>query len=191
MTIYFLTHNKSKFEEARDVAIEYGITLEWKNKEYEEIQASSLKEIALKSCLRLLESDRELKKVKFFVEDAGLFIHSLNGFPGPYSSYVFNTIGNKGIIDLMKTKTDKTAYFESVIAYYDGRTIKTFEGKTEGEIILQKKGDKGFGFDPIFQPKGKKITFAEMSLKSKNLYSHRQKSLREMFTSLTAFESNK
>ena len=91
----------------------------------------------------------------------------------------------------MKTKTDKTAYFESVIAYYDGRTIKTFEGKTEGEIILQKKGDKGFGFDPIFQPKGKKITFAEMSLKSKNLYSHRQKSLREMFTSLTAFESNK
>ncbi|MHA1668553.1 MAG: non-canonical purine NTP pyrophosphatase, partial [Candidatus Heimdallarchaeaceae archaeon] len=167
------------------------ITLEWKNQEYEEIQASSLKEIALKSCVRLLESDRELKKAKFFVEDAGLFIHSLNGFPGPYSSYVFNTIGNKGIIDLMKTKTDKTAYFESVIAYYDGRTIKTFEGKTEGEIILQKKGDKGFGFDPIFQPKGKKITFAEMSLKSKNLYSHRQKSLREMFTSLTAFENNK
>ncbi|MHA1707534.1 MAG: RdgB/HAM1 family non-canonical purine NTP pyrophosphatase [Candidatus Heimdallarchaeaceae archaeon] len=191
MTIYFLTHNKSKFEEARDVAIEYGITLEWKNQEYEEIQASSLKEIALKSCVRLLESDRELKKAKFFVEDAGLFIHSLNGFPGPYSSYVFNTIGNKGIIDLMKTKTDKTAYFESVIAYYDGRTIKTFEGKTEGEIILQKKGDKGFGFDPIFQPKGKKTTFAEMSLKSKNLYSHRQKSLREMFTSLTAFENNK
>ena len=52
-------------------------------------------------------------------------------------------------------------------------------------------GDKGFGFDPIFQPKGKKTTFAEMSLKSKNLYSHRQKSLREMFTSLTAFENNK
>ena len=63
-------------------------------------------------------------------------------------------------------------------------------GKFEtGSILLEKRGNKGFGFDPIFIPTGEEQSFAEMSLTTKNLYSHRQKSLREMFTSLTAVEN--
>ncbi len=189
--IYFITHNTHKFKEAAEIAKGHKIPIKWIDIEYEEIQADDLEDIALASCKKLIEIKPELKNKHFFIEDAGLFIESLNGFPGPYSAYIFQTIGNEGILDLMKSKENKAAYFKSVIAFFVNGNIKLFVGKTEGTIITEKRGAKGFGFDPIFLPADEALTFAEMSLTTKNLYSHRQKSLREMFTSLTAFENKK
>jgi XTP/dITP diphosphohydrolase len=189
--IYFITHNTHKFEEAAEIAQRYKIPVKWIDIEYEEIQADDLEDIALASCKKLIQIKTELKNKYFFIEDAGLFIESLNGFPGPYSAYIFQTIGNEGILDLMKSKENKAAYFKSVIAFFANGKIKLFIGKTEGLIITEKRGAKGFGFDPIFLPGDEALTFAEMSLTTKNLYSHRQKSLREMFTSLTTFENKK
>ncbi len=186
---YFITHNKHKYEEAVEIAKSYKISVEWIDIEYEEIQADDLGDIALASCKKLIRTKKELKNKHFFVEDAGLFIESLNGFPGPYSAYTFQTIGNEGILNLMKSEENKTAYFKSVIAFFANGKINLFVGKTKGVIITEKRGAKGFGFDPIFLPADEELTFAEMSLKTKNLYSHRQKSLREMFTSLTTFEN--
>jgi len=137
MDVHFITHNPSKYEEASNVAQEFNLSIKWYDHEYEELQEDSLETIARKSCLSIMQTKPELKELHFFLEDAGLFIKSLNGFPGPYSSYVFNTIGNDGILDLMKDKEDREAYFKSVTAYYDGSTIETFVGVTKGIITKE------------------------------------------------------
>ena len=187
MELYFITHNVSKYEEASELAKNFKLSVKWKNIEYEELQEDTLEMIAEKSCKRILEKGSKISDLNFFLEDAGLFINALNGFPGPYSSYVYRTIGNEGILKLMEENGNRESHFKSVVAFFSDNYIKLFTGITEGEITFFKKGQKGFGFDPIFKPKNCKQTFAEMSLKTKNLYSHRQKSLRELFTSLTAF----
>lgn len=187
MELYFITHNQHKFKEAADIGKEYNLKVKWYNYEYEELQKDTLEIVAKNSCKRILEEKTELSKYRFFLEDAGLFIESLNGFPGPFSSYVFKTIGNDGILQLMKDKENRSAYFQSVVAFYSQEKIRIFKGTTKGNITYSKLGDKGFGFDPIFQPLELEETFAQMTLKTKNLYSHRQKSVRELFTSITAF----
>ncbi len=116
------------------------------------------------------------------VEDAGLFIKALNGFPGPYSSYVNKTIGVEGILKLMRGIKDRTAYFFSVVAFYDPdiNELEFFYGKVEGEIAEEARGKSGFGFDPIFTPiEGDGRTFAEMGVEEKNKFSHRSKALRK------------
>ena len=187
--LQFVTHNKHKYEEAVEIAKNFKISISWLNVEYEEIQDDELENIAIASCKNLLNIKPELKNNQFFAEDAGLFIDALDGFPGPYSAYVSQTIGNDGILKLMKNEQNRDAYFKSVVAIYYEKRIKLFMGETRGSILFEKRGNKGFGFDPIFIPTGEEQSFAEMSLTTKNLYSHRQKSLREMFTSLTAFEN--
>ncbi len=187
MEIHFVTHNSSKYEEASSIAKEYNMLVKWYDHEYEELQEDSLEIIAQRSCSRVIQEKPELKALNFFLEDAGLFIEALNGFPGPYSAYAFKTINNDGILKLMEGKENRRAYFKSVIAFHNGKSIETFTGITKGSIIHSTIGDKGFGFDPIFKPKDNEQTFAEMTLATKNLYSHRQKSLRILFTSLTAF----
>ena len=116
-----------------------------------------------------------------FVEDAGLFIEALGGFPGPYSKYVYHTVGLGGILKLMKDVTNRSAHFKSVVAFAtpDEEPI-CFVGKVEGKISLQEQGASGFGYDPIFMPlEGEGRTFAEMTAKEKNRYSHRGNALRK------------
>ncbi len=191
MLLYFVSHNPHKFEEVKEKAAGFGLTIEWANLEYEEIQADELETIAKKSCKSVTDIMPDLKDKSFFLEDAGLFVESLKGFPGPYSSYVFRTIGNDGILNLMKNKENRSAYFLSVIALYNRGNISIFRGLTHGVIINEQRGMNGFGFDPIFKPNNSDETFAQMSIKNKTLYGHRGKSLQELFTSLskTAFVS--
>lgn len=171
----FVTSNEGKFREAREIAREFSVEIEWLRMEYDEPQGEDLEEIAVKSAKIL---SREINE-PFFIEDSGLFIEALNGFPGPYSSYVFRTIGNKGILKLMEGVKNRKAYFKAVIAFYDGKEIRTFDGIVYGEIATEVKGEKGFGFDPIFLY-GKK-TFAEMG-EEKNQFSHRRKALEKFFS---------
>ncbi len=179
----FITHNKNKYLEAKILAKEYNLDINWINVEYDEIQHDNLDMIAKRSCEIMQE--KKIVEGKFIVEDAGLFIESLNSFPGPYSAYCYLTIGNQGILNLIKSENNRKAYFKSVIAYAFEERITLFTGITDGEITNEMRGEKGFGFDPIFQPLESDKTFAEMSLKEKNLYSHRQKSLRKLFALLS------
>lgn len=173
----FITSNEGKFKEAKEVAKLFSVEIEWLKMEYEEIQGNTLEEIATKSAEML---SRVIKR-PFFIEDSGLFIESLNGFPGPYSSYVFKTIGNKGILKLLDCVQNRKAYFKAVIAFFDGKDIKIFDGVVYGEIAKEIRGDKGFGFDPIFLYGDR--TFAEMG-EEKNLVSHRRKALEKFFSYL-------
>ena len=113
-------------------------------------------------------------KKPIIIEDDGLFIDSIDGFPGPYSSYVFKTIGNKGILNLLKN--NRKAKFVSIITYCDKTILQSFDGKLNGKISKTQKG-KGWGYDPIFIPNNSKKTFAELN--NKNELSHRYKALRK------------
>jgi XTP/dITP diphosphohydrolase len=175
--IFFATRNIHKFREAESILSPYGITLKHLNFKAVEVQSDDLVEIA-EVCLTQVLSPYALPVI---VEDAGLFIEALEGFPGAYSSYVYRTIGVSGILKLMEEVENRKAYFLSAVAYgKPGMKALTFTGKVEGLLTAESRGQEGFGFDPIFQPLDASKTFAEMSLSEKNAYSHRAAALRKL-----------
>ena len=114
------------------------------------------------------------------LEDAGLFVQALGGFPGVYSAYVQKTVGNAGILRLMEGEVDRAAYFKSVVAYIEpGMETRLFSGEVHGQIGFEPRGNLGFGYDPIFYVNG--ISLAEMDLEKKNQISHRAKSMRALY----------
>jgi len=174
---FFATGNVHKFNEARRVLAEFKITTAMLNVEAVEIQDDNLENIAKASALDAVKKCG----LQVFVEDAGLFIEALNGFPGPYSSYVYRTIGTKGVLKLMENFDEREAYFQSVVAFSGPEeATKCFQGRVKGKISMEERGSSGFGFDPIFEPSGgPKKTFAEMTITEKNEYSHRAEALRK------------
>jgi XTP/dITP diphosphohydrolase len=176
---FFVTGNAHKFHEARVLLREFGVSTAMLNLDTTEIQADDVEAIAKTSAT---EAARK-SGMPIFVEDAGLFIDALKGFPGPYSSYVYRTLGTRGILKLMKNASNRDAHFCSAVAFSDsgkGNSLKTFIGKVRGEITLKEQGKTGFGFDPIFAPSDEPLkAFAEMTQKEKNKHSHRAKALRE------------
>ena len=174
MKIFFVTSNRGKVKEAKTFLEPLGIKVKQLKITYPEIQADSLEEV-VKFGIEWLK-DRVPKY--FFIEDSGLFIEALNGFPGVYSAYIYKTIGLEGILKLMENAKNRRAYFKSVIGYYDG-DIHMFTGVVHGVISEEKKGTHGFGYDPIFTPDGYNKTFAEMTTDEKNAISHRGKALKE------------
>lgn len=174
MSLYFITSNKFKFEEAREILGEKGIEVEWTRKKYDEIQTESTGEEALEEVVRHALS--RLRKKEIFIDDAGLFISALKGFPGAYSSYVQKTLGNKGILRLMQGAKDRRAKFICTIGYKGKEGIKLFKGEIAGSIGKEERGKEGFGYDPIFIPGSYRRTFAE-DKDLKNRISHRRRAL--------------
>jgi XTP/dITP diphosphohydrolase len=178
--IFFATGNVNKFNEARRVLAGYGIAVGMLRAKTAEIQSANLKEIAQTSAQDAFKRCH----LSIIVEDAGLFIDALRGFPGPYAAYVYKTIGNKGLLKLMENVEDRKATFQSAIAYcdsYSGAPV-CFEGEAAGKITTEERrgnGKSGFGFDPIFQPDGSAKAFAEMTIEEKNGFSHRAKAIRK------------
>ncbi len=170
--VFLVTRNIHKFNEARRILGKYKIaTAMLKHIPKVEIQDDKLENVARRSA----EDAYKKCRLQVLVEDAGLFVHALAGFPGPYSSFVFRTIGCKGIIRLMENEVNRKAQFKSVVASFGPETSEStyFVGEIEGSIIDQPRGTQGFGFDPIFQPLMSKKTFAEIGIEKKNRVSHR------------------
>jgi XTP/dITP diphosphohydrolase len=170
--ILFATANEGKLLEAEKLLSHLDFEVEQLEVLYPEIQASTLEDVASFGMEWILKE----KKVDdaIILEDAGLFIHALDGFPGVFSAYIFKSIGLDGILKLMDAKGDRSAHFESCIAYYEkGLKIMLFKGRVDGTIALQPKGSYGFGYDPIFIPEGENRAFAEMPTEEKNRISHR------------------
>ncbi|MDA4111718.1 MAG: RdgB/HAM1 family non-canonical purine NTP pyrophosphatase, partial [Thaumarchaeota archaeon] len=175
---FFLTSNDHKIEEARAAVSQYNIEIS-KFEEFRklEIQHVDLEEIANTALAQIIQ--KTYKPV--FVEDSGLFIHHLNGFPGPYSSYVFETLGVEGVLKLMQEAKTRKAEFRSSVAFgMNGKWLASFSSATEGTIQPKSRGTNGFGFDPIFIPMWTSKTFAEMELKEKTVYSHRAKAISKL-----------
>lgn len=114
-------------------------------------------------------------------DDSGLVVEALDGRPGIFSArYAGDHDFGKNIekvLDEMKGKEDRKAYFITVLCYYDESGAKFFEGRVYGNLLTENKGHKGFGYDPIFVPEGDERTFAEMPAEEKNKISHRKRAL--------------
>jgi len=182
--IFFVTNNVHKFNEARRILAQYEIAVAMLRVKTPEIQDDDIESIARRSALEA--SHRTGLPV--IVEDAGLFVDALNGFPGPYSNYVYRTIGKEGILKLLKDCENRKAKFKSAVAFSSPNLkIKCFRGSVEGKISRDVRGSSGFGFDPIFEPDGfSGRTFGELSIEEKNQVSHRSQALRSFAEWYTA-----
>lgn len=171
-TLVLVTSNPHKALEMEQILRGRGVPIELcaRRVEHHEIQAETLEEIAIHSAQQAWEEIR----CPLITEDSGLFIDFLKGFPGPFSSYVYKTISNRGILRLLECAKDRGATFKSVIAYVDGKQLKVFRGQVRGRISEKEAGKKGFGFDPIFIPENHEKTFSQLG-EEKNLLSHRAK----------------
>ncbi len=177
--IFFATNNVHKFQEARLVLRKHLISVGMLRVKALEIQSDDLSEIAAASVREAYARCH----LPLIVEDAGLFVNALNGFPGPYAAYAFKTLGNRGLLSLMEDVADRKATFRSAVAFLSEscKEPECFEGEVSGEITREERIGRemsGFGFDPIFKPSRGCKTFAEMSLEQKNEYSHRAQALR-------------
>ena len=182
-----VTTNKGKAEEFREIFKRYDLKFRIEPLATPEIQSMDLREIAKHSVLYAYDMLQE----PVMVEDAGLFIDALGGFPGPFSSYVFKTIGINGILKLMEGIKNRRAQFKSAIAFYSPLTepVKIFTGEVSGWIAEKPQGTKGFGFDPIFVPaEGDGRTFGEMDVEEKNEFSHRARSAEKFAKWISKFK---
>ena len=171
MLIRFVTGNEGKAREAREYLD--GITaVNQVEYDYTEIQHDSLEEIAAHGAQEAYEALGDTEPV--LVDDAGLFVEALDGFPGPYSAYVEDTVGVERLWRLVEGEENRRAHFKTVLAYADEDGVETFEGSVAGTIVAP-RGEGGFGYDPIFEYNGR--TMAEMSTEEKNAISHRGRAL--------------
>ncbi|MFX0188308.1 MAG: RdgB/HAM1 family non-canonical purine NTP pyrophosphatase [Candidatus Hodarchaeota archaeon] len=188
-TLYFVTRNKHKFDEISRKFQNENVKFALQQLELEtiEIQANTIKDIALFK----LNSVKEKINSSFFIEDAGFFVDKpLNGFPGVFSSYVFKTLGNEGILRLIDDFKKSKAHFSAVIALFfkPANEIYVFEGHVEGRVSDKIRGKGGFGFDPIFIPDIiPNKTFSELKTEEKNEISHRGQALKKLISFLKNF----
>lgn len=123
--------------------------------------------------------------VDCFADDTGLEVDALNGAPGVYSGrFAGEPRSDERNIDLLLERLEgihnRNARFRTVIALILGGEEYSFEGIAEGEIIEQRSGQGGFGYDPVFKPKSYTQTFAELSMEEKNTISHRGKAVKAL-----------
>jgi len=171
MQILFATSNPHKVEEVRKIGRDYGIEFIRLAQSYPEIRDEDVERVAEDGAKQVYEA----VKKPVVVDDTGLYIDALKGFPGPFSSYVFKKIGCEGILRLMDKADNRGAVFVSAVGYCDGKRLLTFRGECRGTITDRMRGPAVFGYDPIFLPDGEKKTFAEDG-EMKDRVSHRRKS---------------
>jgi XTP/dITP diphosphohydrolase len=180
-SIHFITSNKGKFKEVESVLSPLGHDIYQMKIEYPEVQADTLEEVIFFG----LDYLQEEVQGSFLIEDSGLFIEPLGGFPGVYSAYIQRTIGNPGILKLMGDLKDRDAVFKSCFGLYSSHgKPKVVTGECKGTISYEMKGESGFGYDPIFIPEGHERTFAQMSVDEKNSLSHRGRALKALIQAL-------
>ncbi len=120
-----------------------------------------------------------------FADDTGLEVNFLNGKPGVYSARYAGKENNaennmQKLLSKLNNQTNRKAQFKTVVALNLKESQYLFEGVCKGEILTEKQGEKGFGYDPIFKPTNFNISFAEMSLSEKGKISHRGKAIKKL-----------
>lgn len=164
--ITVVTGNKDKAKEIESLT---GISVDDINLRIKEIQSLNVAEVAHE---KALAAYRELR-VPVIVDDTGMSIAMLGGLPGALVSWFLDAIGPHGILRLMHGCEDRRAFVSTCIAYCEGPYVQLFEGIIDGTISTEMRGTNGFGYDPIFIPKGQRKTFAEMTSEEKNSVSMR------------------
>ncbi|HDR53105.1 MAG TPA: RdgB/HAM1 family non-canonical purine NTP pyrophosphatase [archaeon] len=178
--IWFVTSNQGKFREVQKLGRAVGLDVLQVKLDLPEIRGT-LEEIA----------EDKVRKAQVatgrpvIVDDSGLFVKALRTFPGQFSAFILQTIGNEGLLKLMQGVTDRRAEFRCCAVYYDGVRLEQVTARCEGTILdaPRGRGTDGFGFDPIFVPTGHLKTFAE-DVATKQKISHRTLAYRQLFARL-------
>ncbi len=181
MKLAFVTTNRGKYEEVKNLLAEYGIDVEWENRKYEEDNDDTVEETARKAAKKLAN---QLNK-PIVLEDTGLFFEAYDGFPGPSPKFVFRTLGYKGIFKLLEGGS-RNASFQTFAGYCEpGQEPVIFDGKMRGEFTNEAYHSDDHKFDPmpydrIFIHEGKEVTISDMTIDEKNQLSQRSKSFRKL-----------
>ncbi len=170
--VTFVSTNPGKAREVRAVLRPYGVEVRWIRRTLPEPQAETLEEV-VRSKLR---ATRDIPG-PVLVEDSGLFIPSLGGFPGVYSAHFLRIWKFRPIFELLERR-NRRAYFRTVAALRVGRRTYLFRGDVHGTIARRAAGSHGFGYDPIFIPTGWDRTFGQVPAERKNAISHRARAVR-------------
>src|SRR5687767_726482 len=176
--VTFVTGNAGKARELREQLAPFGIDVTQDPRGYPEVQADTLAEVAEAGARHLLA---EGLRPPFLLEDSGLFVAALRGFPGVYSRHALDTIGCAGILKLLADVEleSRAAAFQAHLLYVDAAGgLHGFDGACPGRIAERAAGAGGFGFDPVFEPRGNGRTFAEMDAAEKSALSHRGQAVR-------------
>lgn len=172
-SLTFVTGNAGKAAELRAQLKPRGIAVAQDDRGYPEIQADTLRAVAEAGARHLLA---EGLRPPFVLEDSGLFVAALRGWPGVYSRHALDTVGIPGLLRLMADveREMRTAAFQACLAYADAAgKVHLFEGACPGRIADRPAGTGGFGFDPVFIARGHDRTFAELDPAEKAAASHR------------------
>jgi XTP/dITP diphosphohydrolase len=177
MKLVFVTNNLHKLKEVQEMLSNSMEVLSLKDIGcFEDIEET---EITLEGNAKL-KADYITKKYGFdcFADDTGLEVEALDGKPGVYSARYAGEHGNaeknmEKLLFELKNKLSRKAKFRTIIALNITNKQYLFEGICDGEILNEKTGVKGFGYDPIFKPSNASCSFAEMNSEEKNIISHR------------------
>jgi XTP/dITP diphosphohydrolase len=129
-----------------------------------------------------------------FADDTGLEVEALHGAPGVYSARYAGEVADSEknmhkLLTELKLKVSRNAQFRTVVALNLDKRQFQFEGICKGEILTEKHGQQGFGYDPIFKPSGFETSFAEMTMAEKGTISHRGKAIQQLITFLKEYKS--
>ncbi len=190
MKLIIASNNKHKIYEIKkilDGKFEEILSLREAGVDHETLEDG---ETFLENALKKAREIAELTGCAALADDSGITATALGNEPGIYSARYSGGHGddeanNQLLLSRLSDKEDKSAYYTCAMAlvYPDGRTV-TAEGYMHGRITPDARGDRGFGYDPIFIPVGESRTVAEMSDEEKNAISHRGKALAELLTKL-------
>ncbi|KAK7462798.1 nucleoside triphosphate pyrophosphohydrolase ham1 [Stygiomarasmius scandens] len=176
--IIFVTGNANKLKEVREILSEgnHPIDIDSKSLDIDEIQGTT-QEVAKAKCRRATE----LINGPCITEDTALCFEALKGLPGPYIKYFLAEVGHEGLNNMLAGFPTRDAWALCTFAYSAGPGSEPilFEGRTDGTIVPA-RGPPNFGWDPVFEPKGTGLTYAEMSSEQKNKLSHRYKALEKL-----------
>lgn len=149
--ITFVTGNWAKIATAKKILEPLGISVNHVKMDTTEVQCDDINEIAKRSA----KEASEVLKCSVLKNDTGLFVEALNGFPGPYTHYVDETLGEDGLLKLMLGIDNRRAYFKEAYAYCEyGKEPIVFNSYTYGTILREKNGNFGWSWDFIFQVDG-------------------------------------
>ena len=171
--LILVSDNPNKAIEAERIL---GMPLLRANLTLPEIQAATVEEITRYK----LDVARTKGYQRLIVEDVSLGFDELGNFPGPYVRWLLEAAGGKGLGAIAYALLNRSAKAQCCVAYWDGSEQHVFLGECEGEILVEPRGERHFGWDAWFVPRGSDKTFAEMSDEEKDRVSHRGRAYRAL-----------
>jgi inosine triphosphate pyrophosphatase len=169
----FVTSNKSKAEQ---LGRHLDFPVVHQKVDVKEIQSLNLKEVVEEK----VKEAYKIIKGPVLVEDTSLTFKSFGNLPGPLIKWFLISLGNTGLTKVLNSYKDRAATAEVCFGLYDGEELLFFEGKMEGKISKEPFGESGFGWDPIFIPKGYKKTWGQMSAEEQSKTSIRKIGLKKL-----------